>query len=1053
MPLEFNTVSLALGSGLDTKTDPKQTMPSKVLVLTDSIFTKSKQWRKRNGYDALTTSIVGGGSISNPKMVASYRYELICAATSSAGNRLFSYSETLSAWADVGKYNSIAVSKTVINSEVSNLSGSTIVSDGSVNPSSVTSGNITLYSFDSGSSGIYYDTLITVIDNQTGQHLCDAVSVTTGSSSGAFAHVKGFSKAVLLGTSTFAVFYIGDSTASIGSTATSTLCYRVITITSGGGVSIGVEKHVGLCKLTASNIMFQYGYDVVSLSTGAIVATPNTPNIVLSTINTSGSTVTTGPSIASTGPLSCVNITLDSTGTNAWIYWMSNSANLYFSIYTTATTPVVVVAPTAIDTGLANIQQLVALPTSATAQTLFISAYTYPGAGGTLTNGVIYPIIGKYGISYSGSTGAATAVSTFLNGADIYSRPVTISGVNYIAVITLSQVNPVGFLVDISDQKAVAKFLAGEAEGVYKGGFNLVNSTYAAPTILNVRAPGFLNTINNISSGVYYMAAGVVISFLTAVGSSVATGAAYPAAITDAATMGVASIGFNFAHIDSHQSVIQQDTLLLNGGLIASYDGASVSELGFSVDPDALSIKPKGSGGAMADGKYVYYYVYKWLDANGNLHQSAPSQGVTAVIAAGGSAGSVDFSISPLLLTQKQNVFVYIYRTINAGQIPFLVYVIQNPTIYTGIYTDTLADASIEIAETLYTDGGAILENIAPPPSMILWTNNNRAWCVDSENPETTLEYSKTASKGSGIAFSTGQLEVVIDSKNGDITGVSPMDEKTVILKERGIGYFIGDGANDSGTGANISNFQIIPSDVGCTNSKSVILYPDGLIFKSSKGIYQVNRGVQVEYFGIEVEAYNSQDIRSAQIVIDKNQIRFLTSSGSSLLYDYIFKQWSAFTNHAGLSSTTWNDLYIYVRPTGEIYEENASTFLDAGTGYAMSATTSWIRATSTQNFERVRLLEFLGDYTGQAGHGLQISTAYDFNNSPLLAVQPYLFSGGSVFQFRAFLAKQKCDALSITISEIITGASGEMIAITDLGMEIGVKRGLYKLPATASVG
>ena len=85
------------------------------------------------------------------------------------------------------------------------------------------------------------------------------------------------------------------------------------------------------------------------------------------------------------------------------------------------------------------------------------------------------------------------------------------------------------------------------------------------------------------------------------------------------------------------------------------------------------------------------------------------------------------------------------------------------------------------------------------------------------------------------------------------------------------------DGANDAGSGSSITNFQFVPSDVGCSNSKSVLLFPGGIIFKSPKGLYLINRGVQVQYFGSDVEAYNSQNVLSAVIVGSKNQIRLLT--------------------------------------------------------------------------------------------------------------------------------------------------------------------------------
>jgi hypothetical protein len=335
---------------------------------------------------------------------------------------------------------------------------------------------------------------------------------------------------------------------------------------------------------------------------------------------------------------------------------------------------------------------------------------------------------------------------------------------------------------------------------------------------------------------------------------------------------------------------------------------------------------------------------------------------------------------------------------------------------------------------------------------MIMWTNHNRLWGIDSENAETTAVYSKTASQGTGISFSS-DLEVIVDSKFGAITGASPMDEKTVLLKQGGVGYFTGDGLNDAGAGGNISPFFFVPSDTGCVNSKSVILFPEGILFKSPKGIYIVNRGVQVGYFGSEVEDYNGNDVQDAKIIGNRNQIRFLSSDGVALLYDYVFKQWSVFTNHMGYSSDVWEGSYVYVRTDGNVYIENTSTFLDAGVSYFLLAQTAWIKASSIQNFQRVRRVALLGDYDNSAGHGVQISAYYDWSSSAG-SVVPYSFDGQTpFFQYRERLRQQKCDALQLSIQEIVTGASGEYIDFSDLGIEIGAKVGLRKLPAAQSVG
>jgi hypothetical protein len=73
------TVSIPFGSGADTKTDPKMLSAPKLTLLQDAIFTNRDRVTKRNGYDVSTKALVGGGNFSSPKMVSSYKNELVCA--------------------------------------------------------------------------------------------------------------------------------------------------------------------------------------------------------------------------------------------------------------------------------------------------------------------------------------------------------------------------------------------------------------------------------------------------------------------------------------------------------------------------------------------------------------------------------------------------------------------------------------------------------------------------------------------------------------------------------------------------------------------------------------------------------------------------------------------------------------------------------------------------------------------------------------------------------------------------------------------------------------
>ena len=130
---------------------------------------------------------------------------------------------------------------------------------------------------------------------------------------------------------------------------------------------------------------------------------------------------------------------------------------------------------------------------------------------------------------------------------------------------------------------------------------------------------------------------------------------------------------------------------------------------------------------------------------------------------------------------------------------------------------------------------------------------------------------------------------------------------------------------------------------MGCVDQRSLATIPTGLVFQSAKGIYQLDRGRQVSHVGAPVEAYNAQRIVRATLVEDTTQVRFLTDSGSTLLYDHLFGQWSTFTNHEGIDSITARGLYHYLRTDGRVFRQ-ATTYADDNLPIPMVIETAWIR-------------------------------------------------------------------------------------------------------------
>jgi hypothetical protein len=465
-----------------------------------------------------------------------------------------------------------------------------------------------------------------------------------------------------------------------------------------------------------------------------------------------------------------------------------------------------------------------------------------------------------------------------------------------------------------------------------------------------------------------------------------------------------------------------------------------------------------------------------------NLADGGEGDGLAAGLSGGLLITSQKIKVPTLRLTEKQNVSIELYRTEASGSVFYKVSSINTPTFndktvdYVTI-SDTIADADLISRESLYTTGG-VLENTGAPSCSIVavHTASNRIFVV-GEQPN-VLKYSKIQTPGSPVEFNDA-LERSIDPIGGAITAAASMDEKLIIFESDAILYISGSGPNNLGLQDNFTEPERISIDVGCIEPRSVVLSPNGLMFKSRKGIYLLTRGLSLEYIGAPVQEYNDLTITSAKIVGELNQIRFTTLTGSCLVYNYYVAQWATYENHAAISAEVLGNDYYYLRSNEELFKENRSTFSDNGVPIKMLAETGWLSFSQLQGFMRVYKLLILGEY--KSPHKLRIRVGYDFNeawvqeeiidtsdfidNTPYGGYsintsgtvygdpvgQPY-GGDGNVYQARIDFERQKCQSIKISIEDVQAEA-GEGLSLSTMTLQVGSKQGTNKLPVTNQYG
>lgn len=348
---------------------------------------------------------------------------------------------------------------------------------------------------------------------------------------------------------------------------------------------------------------------------------------------------------------------------------------------------------------------------------------------------------------------------------------------------------------------------------------------------------------------------------------SVLAGGGAPTGI-NAYNVSVSSVELDFTQRQSALRVgaEQRGCLAHSGAMTGWYDGTAEVEIGFVAAPVISGYTPANVGGSMVDGTYLYQVVWEWRDERGNLHQSAPSLPLTVTLVGGTATQQVTLDVETLALTRKgdtqdgvaKDVTLQVYRTVSTGTLYIRETVprggtsnavVNDKSFATVSYVDTLSDAQLSALGYgfLYTTGD-VLENQLAPAARAIVSTKSRLWLASAENPR-ELWFSKVAVGGEGPGFN-GALVITLDDANDEITALAAMDEKVVVFTRDRVYYLDGDGPNDTGGGGAFNGPFRIPVDIGCADQRSVVTYPEGVLYWDGSQLQRLTRGLAIEGFG-----------------------------------------------------------------------------------------------------------------------------------------------------------------------------------------------------------
>lgn len=523
---------------------------------------------------------------------------------------------------------------------------------------------------------------------------------------------------------------------------------------------------------------------------------------------------------------------------------------------------------------------------------------------------------------------------------------------------------------------------------------------------------------------------------------------------------------------------------LIGGGHVGFYDRFSCVENSFLSPPEIRQIDNftlvagPPSSGTWDNPAIDVTLIARWVDSLGRVHRSPPSRPYTVQFSVAADVENLvsiafdiewmpaltnhngDNDIKPVYELYMSGIYDY-GSAIPTDRIPlggnrYFREIIINPSRSVTLdnvfehSTDTYSlpgDLSVQEyvqAGELASDPTEAARHMAASADRVFFLSGDGTY-VGYSKPMNAPLYS--------VEFNES-LELSVPGEGRESTGLAVLDDKLIVFKNDAIYVTsVGGGPDATGAGGSFPSLRPVPTDSGCTNRRSIVTTPVGVLFQGRRGIYLIDRNLSVSFVGSDIEDYLTSDVLSAVLDATRGEVCFGIRNEYSygIIFNYEKQAWYTVGSREWLDGDSmtvidgvWHGLKVGTR----VVKRTPGAWFERDIAGATSANsvqpvleTAWIKLGGLQGFKRVVRATILGThYSGD----LRVRVAYDYNDTWVDTFSWAEADLSEMMQVRTpVLSRHKIQSVKFEISEVDSGTDDRGFDLEGLELEVIGKPGV----------